>query len=85
MFAKGLILVLTVAVALLAASWLGVRHELHVVNAANESLRKALGAMAIAMAQKNREIDRLAGLPCDPQKTLQPRPVTVSPLPLAPR
>jgi Tfp pilus assembly protein FimV len=42
-----------------AGAWLAARHQLEESNSANTDLRKALGEMAVALAQKDREIDRL--------------------------
>ena len=78
MLSKTLILALAVALSLSLANWLKTRQELQEVNAANDSLRKTLGQMAIAIAQKEREINRLVALPCDPQAKPQPGSVAVT-------
>jgi hypothetical protein len=49
-----------------------VRHELATVNQANEFLKKALGDMTIAIAAKEREIDRLQNSACGSQNKAQP-------------
>lgn len=70
-FYKGLTLFLALALALglSVATWLRARQELQAVTVANTSLRKTLGEMAIAIAEKDREIDRLAAPPCNAGKT----------------
>ena len=64
-FYKGLILFFSLALSLSVAAWLRSRQGLKVESAANESLRKTLGEMTIAIAAKDRQIDRLAQDPCE--------------------
>ena len=61
---KGAILFLSVALCFSVANWVRARQELQAVTAANESLRKTLGKLIIAIGEKDREIDRLTGSPC---------------------
>jgi hypothetical protein len=71
---KGVMLFSSVALCLSVENWLRARQELRAVTAANESLRKTLGNMIVTIGEKDREIDRLAGSPCDaePVKPLIP-------------
>jgi hypothetical protein len=62
---KGVMLFSSVALCFSVENWLRARQELRVVTAANESLRKTLGNLIVAMGEKDREIDRLAGSPCE--------------------
>ena len=62
---KGVMLFFSVALCFSVENWLRARQELQAVTVANESLRKALGNMIVAMGEKDREINRLAGSPCD--------------------
>jgi hypothetical protein len=64
-FQKGLILFFSLALSLSVAAWLRSRRELRAETDANVSLRKTLGEMTIAIAGKDREIDRIAQSPCD--------------------
>jgi hypothetical protein len=68
-FYKGLILFFSLALSLSVATWSRARRELQAVTAANEFLRKTLGDLTIAIAEKDRELDRLAGFPCDGEKS----------------
>jgi len=63
-FHKGLILFFSLALILSAATWWKARQDLRAVTAANESLRKTLGELSIAITGKDRELDRLAQSPC---------------------
>ena len=65
LFYKGLVLSFSVALSLSVATWFRVRQELQAVRVANEFLRKTLGELTVAIVEKDREIDRLAGAPCD--------------------
>lgn len=60
----GLMLVLSVALCFTVAAWQKNRQELRVVTEANESVRKTLGEMTVAIAQKDKEVDRLSASPC---------------------
>jgi hypothetical protein len=63
----GLTLVLLLCLALafsVATSWRD-RQKLQAITAANEYVRKTLGEMTVALADKDREIDRLLKSPCD--------------------
>lgn len=66
MIYKGLILCFALAIGLSVTTWLRARQELESVTVANLSLRKILGEMSVAVAEKDREIDRLAGSSCGP-------------------
>jgi hypothetical protein len=68
-FYKGLTLFLAVVLCISATTWLKGRQDLQTVTAANLSLRKTLGEMAVALTEKDREIDRLAVASCDSGKT----------------
>jgi hypothetical protein len=57
-------LLLSLALCLSVATWFRGRQELQAVTAANESVRKTLGDMTIALADKDKEIDRLSESPC---------------------
>jgi hypothetical protein len=61
---KGLISLLSVALCFSVSTWLGARKELQTVTVANKFLRKTLGKMTVAIAEKDREIDRLGQLDC---------------------
>ena len=61
---NGLMLLLCLAWGLSVATWWRGRQELQAVTAANDSVRKTLGDMTLAMAEKDREIGRLSALPC---------------------
>ncbi len=61
---KGLILFFSLALCASVATWWKSRQELQVETDANASLRKTLGELTIAIAAKDREIDRMAQLPC---------------------
>jgi hypothetical protein len=50
----------------LMSSWRD-RQELQKVTAANSILRENLGEMSIALAAKDKEIDRVQHLPCPPK------------------
>jgi hypothetical protein len=74
---KWLVLFLAVVLSVSVTAWLRDRQELQTVTAANLSLRKMLGEMTIAMTEKDRQIDRLAGSPCgavQPGRLSEPRP-----------
>jgi hypothetical protein len=81
---RGLILFFSAALCLSITTWSGARRELRAVTAANESLRKTLGDLIVAMGERDREIERLAGFACDggerrsapagPVKPLTPAP-----------
>jgi len=60
----GLIVLLSVAYSVSVTTWWRDRHELKAVTAANQSVRKTLGEMMVALAEKDKEIDRLTGSPC---------------------
>jgi hypothetical protein len=68
-FYKGLTLFFALALGLSVATWLSARQKLQAVTVANTSLRKTLGEMAVAIAEKDREIDRLAAPPCNSGKS----------------
>jgi len=70
-FHKGLMLFFGLALCFSMAAWLRVRQELQVVTAANESLRKTLGDLTVAITGKDREINRLAQSPCGAGENLQ--------------
>jgi hypothetical protein len=65
---KGLTVFFALALGLSVATWLGARQQLQAVTVANTSLRKTLGEMAVAIAEKDREIDGLAAPPCNAGK-----------------
>jgi hypothetical protein len=75
-------LLLSLALCLSVATWLRGRQELEAITAANESVRKTLGEMTVALADKDREIDRLSGSPCStgekPQVALGPAALPAS-------
>lgn len=63
----GLAVVLALCLALafsVATSWRD-RQKLQAITAANQFVRKTLGEMMVAMADKDKEIDRLSKSPCD--------------------
>lgn len=66
-FHKGLIVILGLALSLSLATWWRTRQELQAVTAANRFLRKTLGALTIAIVEKDRELDRFEQSPCDIQ------------------
>ena len=77
---KGLVLIAALALILsLAAYWKArrdlqaARRELMAVTTANEFLKKTLGDTMVAMAGKDREIDRLEQLSCDGEEKARPR------------
>jgi hypothetical protein len=83
--------VLTLAGALailasLAILWNGrrqlrsVEHELQVVTGANEFLKKTLGDMTVAIASKDKEINRLQNSSCDSPPKAQSHPGTNGPV-----
>ncbi len=78
-FYKGLTLLFASALGLSVATWLSTRQELQAVTVANTSLRKTLGEMALAIAEKDREIDRLAEPPCNAGKKPRVGPGLVAP------
>lgn len=61
---KGLILLFAVMLSVSTANWVKARQELQAITAANNSLRKTLGEMAVAITKKDREIDRLGQALC---------------------
>jgi hypothetical protein len=63
-FYKGLVLFFSLALCASVATWIRARQELQVMRDANESLRRTLGELTIAIAGKDREIDRMAQSPC---------------------
>ncbi|MGD1096320.1 MAG: hypothetical protein ABSB35_30555 [Bryobacteraceae bacterium] len=63
-FYTGLILLFSLALSISTVGWLKGRQELEAVTVANETLRKTLGDMTVAIAQKDREIDRLTQSAC---------------------
>lgn len=63
-FYKGVIVVFTVALSFSMATWLKTRQELQAVTVSNGFLRKTLGDLTRAMAEKDREIERMASSPC---------------------
>jgi hypothetical protein len=63
----------------LMSSW-NDRQELQKVTAANDSLRRSLGEMTIALTSKDKEIDRLEQTPC-PQEKKPAKGPRASPLP----
>jgi hypothetical protein len=74
---KGVILFFSVALCFSVENWLRSEQEMQAVTAANESLRKTLGKLIVAISEKDREIDRLSGPSCDvgdPVKPLIPAP-----------
>lgn len=71
MLYKGLVLLFALVLSLSMAAWLKSRQELQAVTAANGSLRKTLGDLTIAIAEKDREIDRLTQSDCEVQKKPQ--------------
>jgi hypothetical protein len=73
-FYKGLVVLFSLALSFSVATWLRARQELQAVTVANVSLRKTLGDLTIAMAEKDREIDRMAQSPCDAGEQSQSGP-----------
>jgi hypothetical protein len=73
-FYKGLMVFVSLALSFSAANWLKTRQELKVVTVANQSLRKTLGDMMVAIAEKDREIDWLARSACDAAEKSQVEP-----------
>jgi hypothetical protein len=67
-FYTGLILLFCVALSLSMAGWLKGRQELQAVTVANDSLRKTLGDLTIAIVNKDREIDRLTQSGCNAEE-----------------
>ena len=78
-FYTGLTLFFALTLSLAVATWLRARQELQAVTVANTSLRKTLGEMAVAIAEKDREIDRLAAPPCNAGERPQAGPGSASP------
>jgi hypothetical protein len=62
---RGLIVLLSVALSLSLATWVRGRQEVQAVTVANESLRKTLGELTVAIAEKDKELDRMARSACD--------------------
>jgi hypothetical protein len=62
--ACGLVLTLSLALAWSVTTTINARQQLEIVTAANMSVRKTLGEMTLALAGKEREIDRLTVSPC---------------------
>jgi hypothetical protein len=58
-FYKASTLFLAVLLCLSVTAWLKGRQDLQTVTAATLSLRKTLGEMAVALTEKDREIDRV--------------------------
>ena len=65
---KSLTLFISLALCMSVATWLRSWRELQAETAANASLRKTLGELTVAIAAKDREIDRMAQSPCDARK-----------------
>ena len=61
----GVLLFFSVVLCFSIENWLRARQEPKAMTTANESLRKTLGNMIVAIGEKDREIGRLAGSPCD--------------------
>lgn len=70
-FSNGVMVFLSLALCLSLATWWSSRQELQAITAANGSVRKTLGEMTIAMAEKDKQIDRLSALPCGAGTTPQ--------------
>lgn len=66
---KALMLFLSLALIFSVATWWKARQELQIVAAANASVRKTLGDLTVAITEKDREIDRLTGSPCNTGET----------------
>jgi hypothetical protein len=60
-----LVLLLCLVSGFSVTTWWRGRQELQVIKAANEYVRKTLDEMTVALADKDREIDRLLKSPCD--------------------
>jgi hypothetical protein len=57
-------IVIGLALTLCIATWWNASQELQAVTVANESLRKTLGELTVAITEKDMEIDRLAQANC---------------------
>jgi hypothetical protein len=62
---KGLILLLGLALGASVTKWSKTKQEIQAMAASNETLRKTLGEMAIALTDRDRSIDRLTSSRCD--------------------
>jgi hypothetical protein len=67
-FYKGLAMCLGLALLFSATTWWRTRQETQALTVANNYLRETLGKMTVAIAEKDREIDRLTQSPCAGQK-----------------
>lgn len=63
-FHKGLVVFLSLALSFSVTTWFRTRHELRTLTVANNFLRKTLGDLAVAIAEKDKEIDRLTQSNC---------------------
>jgi len=70
-FYKGLTLFFSLGLIVSVATWWKARQELEAVTAANESVRKTLGALTVAITEKDRQIDRLTRSSCDAEERAQ--------------
>jgi hypothetical protein len=57
-------LLLSAGLCVSVTKWVTDRQELRAVLAANQTVRKTLGEMTIAIAEKDKDIDRLSVSPC---------------------
>jgi hypothetical protein len=65
---KGVMLFFSVGLCFSVENLLRARQELKALTIANETLRKTLGNLIVALAKKDTEIDRLSGSPCNADK-----------------
>jgi hypothetical protein len=65
---KSLALFISLALCMSVATWLRSWRELQAETAANVLLRKTLGELTVAIAAKDREIDRMTKSSCDSNK-----------------
>jgi hypothetical protein len=73
---KASMLLLGLALIVVAVTWWKARQELRVVTEANVFVRKTLGDLTLAIAEKDRELDRLAKSPCNTSESSRLRPGT---------
>jgi hypothetical protein len=71
-FCTGAIAALLLALSVGFNTYSKVRAELQSATESNRFLRKTIGDMTVAMTEKDKEIDRLSGVPCRSPDGLRP-------------
>jgi hypothetical protein len=75
---KALMLFVGLALIRAVGTWWRARQELRVVTEANAFVRKTLGDLTVAMAEKDREIGHLTKTPCNTSESTQLRSGTAT-------